>query len=90
MGEIMKATGKTPLRIFMAGIGAAIGFAASANAGNVDITPPPKPDFGTVVTPGQVPGKDIQRGHHHKGDIKKNKSSDDEERKQTGKTGGQS
>lgn len=76
--------------ILMACMGATIGFAASANAGDIRITPPPKPAFDTVITPGEVPGKDIQHGHHHKGDIKKNKSNDVEELQQTGNTGGQS
>jgi hypothetical protein len=71
-------------------MGAALGFAASANAGDVRITPPPKPAFGTAIAPGEVPGHDIEHGHHHKGDIKKNKSSDDEERQHSGKAGGQS
>ncbi|PFH12356.1 hypothetical protein BCF11_4835 [Collimonas sp. PA-H2] len=86
----MKATHKMRSHILAAGIGAVIGFAASANAGDVNIAPPRKPAFDTVITPGQVPGKDIQHGHHHKGDVKKNKSRDDEELKQTGKAGGQS
>ena len=86
----MKSKHKIRSHILMAGIGAVIGFTASANAGNVNVAPPPKPAFDTVVAPGQVPGKDIEHGHHHKGDVKKNKSSDDEERKQTGKAGGQS
>lgn len=76
--------------MLIACMGTAIAFTASAAASDVQITPPPKPVINTVIVPGEVPDKDIQHGHHHKGDIKKNKSSDVQQSQSSGKAGGQS
>lgn len=86
----MKSRRKMLSCMLMACMGTAIGFTASAATNDVPITPPPKPAFHTAITPGMVPGKDIQHGHHHKGDIKKNKSSDVQQVQPSGQAGGQS
>lgn len=73
----MKSRRKILSCILVSCASAAIGFASPANAADTGIMPPPKPAFDTVITPGGVPGKDIERGHHHhksKDDVKKDKS----------------
>ncbi|MFC5472638.1 hypothetical protein [Paraherbaspirillum soli] len=77
----MKSRRKILLCILMACMGTAIGFSASINAMDVKIAPPPRPASSTEIKPGESHQErdKVRHGHHHKGDVKKSKSMDDED-----------